>query len=150
MSENKIKISYDSDYVCKYKNIDEINKYKNISKTKNNDIDIDIDIESELYRMDLLNIFKIDSYNDNNIIKTIDQIYDLFIQNNEIKENEIHNFRKILFKASRLFMSTDEKFGLTVLFSFEYLFDTHNCISELLKTNNINKKTLHNLEKCCN
>ena len=114
-------------------------------KTKNTDIDIDIDIESEIYRLDLLKIFQIDNYNDNNITSTIDNIYNNFIENNQ--NTSIKRFRKILNKASQLFMSTDEKFGLTILYSYEYLDSAHKCICELIQTNTIDENTLDTLEK---
>jgi len=136
---------YNTKYVCKYKNNDEINIYKNLMKTKNNDIDIDIDIESEIYRLDLLKIFQIDNYNDNNITSMIDNIYNNFIENNQ--NTSIKRFRKILNKASQLFMSTDEKFGLTILYSYEYLDSAHKCICELIQTNTIDENTLYTLEK---
>lgn len=138
---------YNARYVCKYKNNDEINNCKKIMKTKNADIDIDIDIESELYRLDLLKIFQIDNYNDNNITSTIDNIYKNFIENNQHQHTSIKRFRKILNKASQLFMSTDEKFGLTILYSYEYLDSAHKCICELIQTNTIYENTLDNLEK---
>jgi len=140
-----LEIQYNTRYVCKYKNNDEINNYKKIMKTKNTDIDIDIDIESELYRLDLLKIFQIDNYNDNNITSTIDNIYNNFIENNQ--HTSIKIFRKILNKASQLFMSTDEKFGLTILYSYEYLDSAHKCICELIQTNTIDENTLDTLEK---
>jgi len=140
-----VEIQYNTSYVCKYKNNDEINNYKKIMKTKNTDIDIDIDIESELYRLDLLKIFQIDNYNDNNITSTIDNIYNNFIENNQ--NVSIKRFRKILNKASQLFMSTDEKFGLTILYSYEYLDSAHKCICKLIQTNTIDENTLDTLEK---
>lgn len=136
---------YNTKYVCKYKSNDEINNYKEIMKTKNNDIEIEIDIESELYRLDLLKIFQMDNYNDNNITSTIDIIYSNFIENNQ--NTTIKRFRKILNKASQLFMSTDEKFGLTILYSYEYLDRAHKCICELIQTNTIDENTLDTLEK---
>lgn len=136
---------YNINYVCKYKNKDEINNYKKIMRTKNTDIDIDIDIESELYRLDLLKIFQIDNYNDNNITSTIDNIYNNFIEKNQ--NTSIKRFRKILNKSSQLFMSTDEKFGLTILYSYEYLDSAHKCICELIQTNTIDEHTLDALEK---
>lgn len=114
-------------------------------KTKNTDINIDIDIESELYRLDLLKIFQINNYNENHIIPTIDNIYDIFIENNQ--NTSIKRFRKILNTASQLFMSTDEKFGLTILYSYEYLDSAHKCICELIQTNTIDENTLDMLEK---
>lgn len=136
---------YNTRYVCKYKNNDEINIYKNYLKTKNTDINIDIDIESELYRLDLLKIFQINNYNEKHITPIIDKIYDNFLENNQ--NTSIKRFRKILNKASQLFMSTDEKFGLTILFSYEYLDSAHKCICELIQTNRIDEKTLDTLEK---
>lgn len=136
---------YNTKYVCKYKNIDEINNYKKIMKTKNTDINIEIDIECELYRFDLLNIFQIDSFNDNHITSTIDKIYEKFIENNQT--TIIKRFRKILNQASKLFLSTDEKFGFTILYSYEYLDSAHKCICELIQTNTINENTLDTLEK---
>jgi len=142
---NTIDLLYNTKYVCKYKNNDEINIYKNLMKTKNNDIDIDVDIESELYRLDLLKIFQIDNYEDKNITSTIDKIYDNFIEKNQ--NTSIKKFREILNQASKLFMSTDEKFGLTILYSYEYLDSAHKCICELIQTNTINENTLDTLEK---
>jgi|UniRef100_A0A6C0IMC7 hypothetical protein len=136
---------YNTNYVCKYKNINEINIYKNLMKIKNNDIDIDIDIESELYRLDLLNIFQIDSYKEKTISSTIDKIYDNFIEKNQ--NTSILKFKKILSEASQLFMSTDEKFGLTILYSYEYLDSAHKCVCELIQTNSIDENTLDTLEK---
>ena len=124
---------YNTKYVCKYKNNDEINNYKKIMETKNNDIDVDIDIESELYRLDLLNIFQTYSYKEHNITATLDKIYDNFIENNQ--NTTIKRFNKMLRKASQLFMSSDEKFGLTILYSYEFLESAHKCISELIQTN---------------
>lgn len=135
---------YNTKYVCKYKNKDEIDKCKKLMKTKNNDIEIDIDIESELYRLDLLKIFQLNRYDDNIIIATIDKIYDNFIENNQT--SSIKRFKKILNKASQLFMSMDEKFGLTILYSYEYLDSVHKCVCELIQTNTINENTLDTME----
>ena len=136
--------NYDIEYLCKYKNELEINKYKELIITENNDIDIEIDIESELYRLDVLNIFEMDNYNDTTIMKRIDEIYECFIKNS--KNPQILKFRKILNKSSQLFMSSDERFGLTVLFSYEYLNITHECICEIIKTTNINENTLRKID----
>ena len=137
--------NYNIEYLCKYKNEFEINKFKELMITENNDIDIEIDIESELYRLDILNIFQMDNYKDNTIMSTIDEIYECFINKNE--NPQIMKFKKILNKSSQLFMSSDERFGLTVLFSYEYLNIAHKCICEIIKTNNINENTLSILEK---
>jgi len=146
MSANSTSLekSYNTKYVCKYKSNDEINIYTKIMHTKNNDIDVDIDIESELYRLDLLKIFHLYSYKEENIIDTIDKIYDNFIKNNQ--RTSIKRFKNILKRASHLFMSTDEKFGLTILYSYEYLDRCHKCICELIQTNTIDEKTLDSLE----
>ena len=140
-----LKSNYANEYTCKYKNQLEIDKYKNMTKTTNNDIDIEVDIESELYRLDLLKIFKIENYNENNISYTIECIYERFIKNNQ--QPNVMKFKNIISKASQLFLSDDEKFGLTILYSYEYMNDTHNCICELINEENIKYENICTLEK---
>lgn len=143
-----IKNNYENKYRCKYKNELEIDKYKTMTKTTNNDIDIEIDIESELYRLDILKIFKIKKYNENNITQTIDCIYDHFIKYNQ--QPNVIKFKNIINKASNLFLSEDVKLGLTILYSYEYMNETHNCICEIIDKNNIDDKTIEKLEKIIN
>lgn len=142
----KIENNYDMNYRCKYNDSQEIEKYKTL-KNENDDIDLEIDVENELFRLDLLNIFKLDRYNDSSINNTIDFIYDNYLQNSS--NVQIKKFRECVEKALELFLFQDEdkKLGLTILFSYEYLNITHNCISELLKTNTITDETLSKLQK---
>jgi len=137
-------LQYNTNYSCKYKNSIEIHYYKNLMKTKNSDIDIEVDVENELYRLDLFKIFHTDSYDSSKFVSTLDLIYDEYIKNNQ--NVSIQKFKNILKQASNLLMSTDEKFGLSILYSFDYLDNAHKCICELIQTNDINEKTLNNLE----
>ena len=146
MSKEKVIIEnkYDTNYCCKYKNEKEINNYKELMKTKNSDIEIEINIEDELYRIDLLKIFKLEKYDDSIMAGIIEEIYNNFIENNQ--NTSIKRFRKILNKASQLFMTNDDKFGLVILFSFEYLDSAHKCICELIQTNTIGDDVLNKLD----
>jgi hypothetical protein len=135
---------YNVNYSCRYKNTDELNKYLNLKNTKNADIDIDIDINNEIYRLDVLNIYKLKTFEDNTIVSKLDYIYDNFIANS--KDSQVEKFCNIVVKASQLFMSNDVKFGLMVLYSYEYLDNTHKCICELIKTHTIREETLQDLE----
>lgn len=138
--------SYNTQYVCKYKDQSEINKYKNIEEKVNVDIDVEIDIENELYRLDLLNIFKLETYDSNYITKTIDNIFDNIIEKNSNYNSSVERFKEYIKKASALFMSEDIKFGFTIMFSYEYLNSTHKCLCELMTMNNIKTETLDELE----
>ena len=52
-----------------------------------------------------------------------------------------------MLKLANDFMnSTDEIFGLTIMFSFDYLFYTHTCICDLIKNNKISDDNLKMLK----
>jgi hypothetical protein len=136
--------NYDLNYQCKYNDKFEINKFTHLLKTKNTDINLDVDVVNELYRLDLLHIFKIDTYDDNIITSTIDIIYNKFIENNQ--NSQVEKFKKIIMKASSLFMSNNIQFGFMILFSFEYLEKTHKCLYDLINTKTIEETSLKELE----
>jgi hypothetical protein len=48
-------------------------------------------------------------------------------------------------KLAGQFMKADEVFGLMLLFSYDYMYLTHICISELFETGKIDKKNMLNL-----
>jgi hypothetical protein len=43
-------------------------------------------------------------------------------------------------------MKADEEFGLMLLFSYDYMYLTHNCISELFENGKISENSLLNLK----
>ena len=44
-------------------------------------------------------------------------------------------------------MSTDEELGLMILFSYDYLYLSHICISEFLEKDKISEYNIQNLKK---
>jgi hypothetical protein len=49
-------------------------------------------------------------------------------------------------KLAGQFMKADEEFGLMLLFSYDYMYLTHICISELFETGKIDEKNMRNLK----
>lgn len=91
-------------------------------------------IRDVIYRQELLNIFGIEEYNDAEINKAIYELYENIRDCVQLKE--------CMIKLSNNFMSTDEKVGLIVLFSYDYLYLTHDCICEHLETGIIKEATI--------
>ena len=98
-------------------------------------------IRNILYREDFLNIFNID-YND---------IFDVFETTmNELFEkikncSELNKLMKD--KAEKLLLSTDLKSGLIILYSYDYMYLTHKCVSEYLETGSVSPENIHLLDK---
>jgi len=118
-------IMYNTDYNCTYNSF--LDTYQGTDEEKEYVTDI-------LYKTDLLSILNIEEFEEENINNAIEQIYE------QIKDNV--DLKICMLKLANDFMSSDEIFGLILLFSFDYLIYTHICISEFLKTKNISKENL--------
>ena len=95
-------------------------------------------IRDTLYRQELLNILGMEQYNDKEMESAITELYQILKNCDELK--------KCMLKLSSYFMSEDEEFGLMILFSYDYMYLTHICISEYLETNHISEKNIINLK----
>jgi hypothetical protein len=96
-------------------------------------------IRTVLYQKDMLAIFNMNKFDDD-IINN--QIRDLFIY---VKEsNELLLCMKDLSKKS---IFSNEEIGLMMLFSFDYMYLSHPCISEYIKTGAISEDNLKNLQE---
>ena len=100
-------------------------------------------IRDTIYRQELLDILDID--NDVNNEK-----YDLKI---DAAVCEIYNRVKdcsflvnCMVKVGGYYMTTDEEIGLMLLFSYDYMYLTHICISEYLETGKISEDNMKRLE----
>ena len=119
---------YNTKYVCSYNDSDVFLE---------SEIEILNDDEKQfvrdaLYRRDLCNIFKIeDEYFDEKIITNI--INALYVSINGEKFLE-----SCIIKVSNNFFSNDLELGFLILFSFDYLYLVHPCISEFIETGKIN------------
>jgi hypothetical protein len=95
-------------------------------------------IRNCIYRQDLLNIFKLDMFDEIVINKKINKIYD--------KSKSHEEFNKCIIKVAEL-IGVDPKFGFIILYSFDHLYLTHMCVCELLETGNISLDKINNLQK---
>ena len=95
-------------------------------------------IRDVLYRQELMDIFGLES-----------EFTELEMENaiNELYQN-IQNcisLKEPMIKLSRKYMKEDPIFGLMLLFSYDYMYLTHLCISEYLEKGDITKEKMDNL-----
>jgi hypothetical protein len=94
-------------------------------------------IRDVIYRQEFLNIFCIEEYNETEINKKIDELYEKLVIYKPLKE--------IMNKISKKHISSiNEKLGLLLLFSYDYMYMSHICISEFLDNGKISE---HNILK---
>ena len=94
-------------------------------------------IRNTIYRQELLNILEMNDYNEVDMNIAIHQLY------NRVKDCD--DLKKCMQKLAGHFMSDDEEFGLMIMFSYDYMYLTHICISEFIETGKINYHSLKNL-----
>jgi hypothetical protein len=94
-------------------------------------------IRNVLYRQELLNILGMEEFNDIEMEKTIHELYKKISENVFIKE--------CMIKLSGKFLNIDQEIGLMLMFSYDYMYLTHICISELIDTGIISEKNMSNL-----
>jgi hypothetical protein len=104
-------------------------------------------VRDTIYRQELLDILDIEYDNDDND-------NDLKI-NNALKElykriKYCEQLTKCMLKLAGKYMTTNEEFGLMLLFSYDYMYLTHICICEYLETCDIDNENITNLEKALN
>jgi hypothetical protein len=77
-----------------------------------------------LYRNDILYIFEIDDFDDYKE-HVLGELYE------KLKKNEF--FLSCMKKLANIYKSDDDKLGLVILYSFDFLYITHQCVSEFLE-----------------
>ena len=130
---------YNTKYVCSYNDSDVFFESELAILSE----DEKIFVREALYRRDLCNIFKIeDEYFDEKIITNIISALYKNINGEKFLESCIR-------KISSNFFSNDLELGFLILFSFDYLYLVHPCISEFIETGKINEfnKSLIELKK---
>ena len=95
-------------------------------------------INDSLYRNDILNIFGIEEFDEQQINKCIHTIYE--------KIKNYDNLKPILEKLASFFLSDDCELGLLLMFSYDYLEYAHPCMCELLETGKISDDKLIKLK----
>jgi hypothetical protein len=123
---------YNTKIICTYNTSEVFLESDNIT-----DVEKDF-IRDALYRQELLNILGMEEYNEKEMDRAINELYQKVKENKELKE--------CMLKLAGHFMSIDEEFGLMIMFAYDYMHLTHICISEFLETGKISEKNMWNLK----
>jgi hypothetical protein len=94
-------------------------------------------IQHKLYKQDILSIFSLDEFNETELNINVHKLYERITPNEKLTS--------IALKAAALVMSMDEELGFLVLFSFDYLYVTHDCIKDFFKSGSISVKNMNRL-----
>jgi hypothetical protein len=89
-------------------------------------------IRDVIYRQEFLDIFKFEEYNDDSITNAAKNLYQ--------KIQSCTFMRECMKEAAKGFLNEDEVFGLIILYSFDYMYLTHVCVSEYLTTGSISRE----------
>ena len=132
---------YNTKVVCTY------NTHEVFLETDDITDDEKMFIRDTIYRQELLDILDIDFENDDedNEEKINSALKELY---NRIKY--CTGFRKCMVKVVEKhmnIMTNNEELGLMLLFSYDYMYLTHICISEFIETGKISNDNIKNLDK---
>jgi hypothetical protein len=95
-------------------------------------------IRDSLYRQELLDILGMDEFNENEMNRTIHELYE------KLKNNE--ELTKCMSRLAGRFLSEDLELGLMILFAYDYMYLTHICVTEYLETGQISEKNMIKLK----
>jgi hypothetical protein len=123
---------YNTKFVCTYNTPEVFLDTDNITEDEKEFI------RNTIYRQELLYVLGMEEYNETEINTAMNEIYSKAKEDDELK--------KCMNKLAGQFMKADEVFGLMLLFSYDYMYLTHICISELFKTGKITENSLLNLK----
>ena len=110
-------------------------------------------IRNIIYRQELLNVLDIDYENDDNdneekISEAINELY------NRVKDSTCLTkcMVKVVEKHLNVgkYMTGGEELGMMLLYSYDYMYLTHICISEFIETGTISDENIKNLDKVLN
>ena len=110
-------------------------------------------IRNIIYRQEFLNILNIDyenSYDDNEekISEAIKELYNRVKDSNCLRKCMVKVVQKHMNVGK--YMTSDEELGMMLLFSYDYMYLTHICISEFIETGDIDDENIKNLDKALN
>ncbi len=127
---------YNTKFVCTY-NTPEV-----FLETDNVTSDEKAFIRDVIYRQEFLDIFGINDIdsaeNDLKIDNAIKELY------NQVKD--CADLTNCMVKVAGYYATTDEEIGLMLLFSYDYMYLTHICISEYLETGKISDNAMKKLK----
>lgn len=101
-------------------------------------------VRNVLYKEDLLNILMIDFSDDADIFSGVmSELYDNVKECSPLKSC-------MEMAAQKTAMSNDLQLGLCVLYSFDYMYLTHICVSEYLEAGTVSEESLEKLNHAIN
>jgi hypothetical protein len=127
---------YNTKYVCIYNSKD---VFLDTDEVTNSEKDCILNI---LYRQDILSIFELEDFDEKVINDSIFELYEKVKTNFKIKKLIIH--------LAQQMMTNDEKLGFLIMYSFDYLYITHKCISQFLETGDISEENMNEFDKILN
>jgi len=95
-------------------------------------------IRDTIYRQEILDIFELEEYDENELNKIIFELYDKLKNCDELQRCIKKIAEKILYANSNL--------GFVLLFSYDYMYLTHICISEFIENGKISEENIKKLE----
>jgi hypothetical protein len=122
---------YNTKFVCTYNTPEVFLEEDNISEDEKKFV------RDVIYRQELLNILGMEDFNDSEMESKIHELY------NKVKENSF--IKECMIKLCGQFLNIDEEIGLMLMFSYDYMYLTHICISELIDTGIISEQNMANL-----
>ena len=123
---------YNSNYECRYHKDDVFCESDQATD------DVKDYIRHILYQEDYLNIFSMESDAEFQC-KIYDELYEKIKGSNELLN--------IISKAAATLLSEDPIVGLCVLYSYDYMMITHDCVSEYLLTDSISHDNVERMSK---
>lgn len=130
MYNTKVICTYNTDDI--FKQFEQFEEIKHMTK-KDKDF-----FQDAYYRQELLNIFGLEQYNEREIDEAMSELYEKIKECKELKE--------CMIKLASDIMSLDEEIGLLFLFSYDYMYLSHICISEFLETGQISQDNISKLK----
>ena len=124
---------YNTNFICTY-NTPEVFLETDVISDDDKDF-----IRNVIYRQELLNILEIDEYNEKELNTSINKLYEIIKDCVELKECIV----KVL---SNLMIQESNEFGLMLLYSYDYMYLTHICVSEFIEKGKIEEATILNLK----
>ena len=123
---------YNTNVICTYNTDDVFNEDDQVIEEEKEFI------RNVIYRQELLDILGMEEYNEHEMTNKIHHLYEMIKTNKKFNECILHLENK--------FMVADGEIGLMMLFSYDYMYLTHICISEFLEIGEINEINIHNLQ----
>lgn len=107
-------------------------------------------IRNIIYRQELLNVLDIDYENDDNdneekISEAINDLYNLVKDSTCLTKCMVKVVEKHLNVGK--YMTGGEELGMMLLYSYDYMYLTHICISEFIETGTISDENIGKLDK---